>query len=193
THEDKIIVGSSCWTGSTIKCYSSSAVVNGKKHAATPQSVMVTEALAGWESSDSRWLVTGESKKDRKCTPISGSTCVWVTLAAMIVVLILLVDPPSGPSFEAAKTESYHTDMLKPKLKRHEYWLLFQVRHFCKYFVFQCSAWLAWIVGVACNILGGIATIVPTAADVVTIGTAKWVCERVQVYKELGVCPKIEY
>ncbi|KAG8701760.1 hypothetical protein FRC08_003913 [Ceratobasidium sp. 394] len=146
THGDKIVVGSTNWLESVVKCYSSSVIVPGKKDTGSPALVTVTEALAGWEDSDSQWRVVEEPKTDSKRFAVSKRTGIWAMLIVILMILILSADPPEGDSFEEAKRESHDTDLLKPSLKRHEYWVVFGVRHFVKYCVFQHAAWAKWIV-----------------------------------------------
>ncbi|KAG9082961.1 hypothetical protein FS749_006430 [Ceratobasidium sp. UAMH 11750] len=144
-HGHKIIVGSSNESESILKCYSSSVVVNAKSRAGDPILVTVTEALGGWNTSDGRWEVEPSHRKTWWRTTMKRSTWIWLLAMFFIIILALSADPPSGPSFEDAEKDSSETDMFKPSLKRHEYWILFGIRHFAKYLTFQCTAWLVWM------------------------------------------------
>ncbi|KAG8765809.1 hypothetical protein FRC12_007279 [Ceratobasidium sp. 428] len=192
-HGDKIIVGSSNWAESIIKCYSSSPIVSGKKDDSPPNFVTVTEALSRWNQSDSRWEVVANPKYEEHIIRIRKSTGVWAIMIAMTIVLILSADPPSGHSFKEAGQESDTTDLFKPNFRRHNYWVLFGVRHFFKYFMFQCAIWFAWMMSATYKVVVSVGLLVPHALDVMTMGIAKWICEFVEVYRELGVCPRMEY
>ncbi|KAG8708534.1 hypothetical protein FRC09_001208, partial [Ceratobasidium sp. 395] len=185
-HGDKIIVGSSSWTESIVKCYSSSPMIKGSQRNEPPPLVTVTEALSGWLDSDERWEVIMGPKEEKEQTAISWPVRIWLGLAAIVIILVLSADPPDGTSFGDAKKESTDTDVFKPNLKRHEYWLLFGVRYFLKYFLFQNAAWSRWATNVSFSFVGGIVRLIPEAWDLFTLGIAKWMCERVQVYKDLG-------
>ncbi|KAG8782799.1 hypothetical protein FRC12_020409 [Ceratobasidium sp. 428] len=193
THGQNIIVGSSCWADSTLKCYRLSAVCPSKKNPGDPILVTVTQALKGWESTDSRWGDIKLTNVGRRAS-IKRVTWFWVVGATMIIIILVLsADPPSGSSFEDATQESLETDVLKPNFKQHEYWVLFGVRHFMKYTRFQFLVWGTWVIRSAYEFVEGVAQVLPEAANIVMLGAAKWMCERVKVYRELGVCPKLEY
>ncbi|KAG8786171.1 hypothetical protein FRC12_016836 [Ceratobasidium sp. 428] len=192
-HGDKIIVGSSSWAESIVKCYSSSPMIKRAQRNEPPPVITVTEALSGWLDSDERWEVIMGPKLEKERTSIGWPVRIWLGLATIVVILVLSADPPNGVSFGDAKKESTDTDVFKPNLKRHEYWVLFGVRYFLKYFLFQHAAWSKWATNISFSFVSGLVRLIPEAWDFFTLGVAKWMCERVQVYKDLGVCPRIEY
>ncbi|KAG9098840.1 hypothetical protein FS749_002823 [Ceratobasidium sp. UAMH 11750] len=196
THDKKIVVGSSSKSGSVLKCYTSSAIVHSAVDDDTPKPLVfatATEALLGWDELDSRWRVVSRPNRLRWQLKLSRRACAWILLSSIALVLILSADPPGGPSFEDATKESYDTDMVKPTLKRHEYWVLFGLRHFAKYMAFQFKMWLGWMIGATTAFLGSSVRLVPKAVDLFILGAGKWMCEQVRVYRERGVCPKLEY
>ncbi|KAG8717605.1 hypothetical protein FRC08_007130 [Ceratobasidium sp. 394] len=147
THRKKIFIGSSNNSGSILKCYSSSAVIHsaGSSNAGPPAFVTASEALSRWDETDGRWEVASKTGRMIWRLKLSRRSLVWALLCFFILIFALSADPPGGPSFEEAKRESNGTDLFKPMLKRHEYWVVFGVRHFVKFAMFRFRMWIVWM------------------------------------------------
>ncbi|KAG8732660.1 hypothetical protein FRC10_000780, partial [Ceratobasidium sp. 414] len=147
THGRKIFIGSSNNLGSVLKCYSSSAIIHSAGSDNPKPLVFVTtsEALSGWDEKDSRWEAVPKASRMKWGPRLGRRGWTWVLLSLVILVFALSADPPGGPSFEEAKKESDGTELFKPTLKRHEYWVMFGVRHFIKFAMFQFRMWIAWM------------------------------------------------
>ncbi|KAG8680958.1 hypothetical protein FRC08_015941, partial [Ceratobasidium sp. 394] len=175
----------------------------------SPVFVTASEALSGWNEADSRWEVAPEAGRMWGFR-LSRRGWTWMLFSLVILVFVLSADPPGGPSFEEAKKESYGTELFKPTLKHHEYWVVFGIRHFIKFTIFQLWVWVAWMVSTWDDIVhklkfanvkvnttsafvSATVRLLPEAGNLAILGMGKWMCERVQVYRELGVCPKLEY
>ncbi|KAG8764764.1 hypothetical protein FRC12_007903 [Ceratobasidium sp. 428] len=142
THGKKFVIGSSCAEGSLLKCYASKTIIRGNKNGTGPVFVTATEALLGWHPSDSRWKNALQPDSIMWRFKPGRRTYAWLLFSGVLLVLMLSVDPPGGPSFEVASKQSHDTDMLKREYERADYWIMFGVRHFVKFIHFQIKMWL---------------------------------------------------
>ncbi|KAG8717680.1 hypothetical protein FRC09_013889 [Ceratobasidium sp. 395] len=198
THDRKIIVGSSSFQESVVKCYSSSAIVGsaaGESNHSAPIYVAMTEALAGWEPSDSRWDAVPRAALLRRWKfAIRRSVITWLLVVTTLIVLILSADPPDGKSFEDVRPkESKGTDIIRPAFDRSEYWILFGLEYFYGYFKHQSMSWGWWVMDSMYRFWEEVAEFFPEAKKAIMLVIAKWMCERVAFYRKLGLCPTLEY
>ncbi|KAG8773329.1 hypothetical protein FRC12_002573 [Ceratobasidium sp. 428] len=198
THDRKIIVGSSSFQESVVKCYSSSAAAGsavGESHHSAPIYVAMTEALAGWEPLDSRWDAVPRATLPRRWKfAIRRSVMAWLLVVSTLMVLILSADPPGGESFKKARPkESEGTDIFRPTFDCSEYWILFGLEYFCGYFKHQLTSWGWWVMDSVYQFWENVAEFFPEAKKALMLVIAKWMCERVDFYRKLGLCPDFNY
>ena len=129
-----------------------------------------------------------------------------------LFIFVISFDPPGGPTFDEAKKSSSSTEVLKPRLQRHQYWLMFGFGHFAKYSIFQLCSWAMWTVsglrghcgivllmylrrqgGLIYRLIVGILQIFPQTINLIMFGISKWMCESVEVYREMGACPTLDF
>ncbi|KAG8707105.1 hypothetical protein FRC09_002026, partial [Ceratobasidium sp. 395] len=187
TRGPKMIVGSTHQdaSGFSLKCYCSSVIVAHKPREDELISVSTDEALAGWDSSDSDWKVALSASKQKWRPALSRTARLWILGVMLVTVLVLSVDPPSGVTFDEAKKDSDDTDIMVRTRERHEYWLDFLGRYFRKYLWFQIREWTLWIVQRDVKIAKGVAEVLSDAFKLIGLGLAKWMCERIEVYRVL--------
>ncbi|KAG8789099.1 hypothetical protein FRC12_013875 [Ceratobasidium sp. 428] len=195
THGNNIVIGSSSRSGSVLKYYTSSAVVHSASNDRLKPLVVVTatEALLGWDASDSRWKPALRSKHIRWGLKSSRQAYVWTLLLILLLILVLFAGPPGESSFQDSTKESSSTDMLKPAYDRSDYWIMFGVRHFARLMGYQSERWLAWIVDSTSTCIHNTASLIPKGGKLVALGMAEWMCNQVKVYRESGVCPQLKY
>lgn len=47
--------------------------------------------------------------------------------------------------------------------------------------------------GLLYKLITGILQIIPQTTNLIMFGISKWMCERVEVYRDLVACPKLEF
>ncbi|KAG8791223.1 ATPase with role in protein import into the ER [Ceratobasidium sp. 428] len=201
THGKKVVVGSSSRSGSVLKCYTSSSciTIHNKDNEETLSVVPVTatEALFGWHELDGQWRRAPQRSQMLQWLKPGRRACVWIILLVVFLVVFLVLalsaDPPDGSSFKDAEKQSYATDIIKPDRERHEYWVEFGVRHFRKFMTFQLKMWVLWMLDATGVFLTNAGQLVKKSGRHIALGTAKWMCLQVRVYRESGVCPKLGY
>ncbi|KAG9083410.1 hypothetical protein FRC06_004541, partial [Ceratobasidium sp. 370] len=181
------VVGSTDRDGSMsiLKCYSSSVIVANKARIGGELvTITADKALLGWEPSDSQWKA-GSGTQGVKWRPAIGRTTrLWIFGTAVLLALMLCVDPPSGATFDEAEKFSEDTDLMVPVLQRHTYWLIFIRSYFAKYLWFQVKEWSIGIVVGAFSFIEGAAQGARIVWDLIGLGVAKVLCECIGVYKK---------
>ncbi|KAG8723178.1 hypothetical protein FRC09_004424, partial [Ceratobasidium sp. 395] len=157
-----------------------SLIRHGESRHSAPIYVAMTEALAGWDPSDSRWDTVPSAPLSRKWTfTIRRSVITWVLVITTLMVLILSADPPGGASFEEARLkESEGTDIIRPTFDRSEYWILFGVEYFGGYVKHQSVSWGWYVMNSMYQFWENIAEFFPEAKKAILLVIAKWMCER---------------
>ncbi|KAG8719468.1 hypothetical protein FRC09_011087 [Ceratobasidium sp. 395] len=200
THGKKVVVGSSSKSGSVLKCYTSSmpAIIHNIDNEGTSSAIQVTaiQALFGWHELDGQWKTTLQPSQMLWWKP-GRRACFWMilllTLLFTLLVLVLSADPPDGPAFKDAEKQSHATDIVKPDRERYQYWVDFGVRHFVKFVKFQIKMWALWTLKSTGHVLTEARQLTKKVVKHIFLGAAKWMCMQVRVYRESGVCPKLEY
>ncbi|KAG8766317.1 hypothetical protein FRC12_006958 [Ceratobasidium sp. 428] len=193
THGSRMIVGSTHkeTSGFSLKCYCSSVIVAHKPRNDETISISTDEALVGWDPSDSGWKVV-LSVSRRKWRPVLGRRAqLWLFGCAMLITIVITVNPPSGATFDLAEQDSNDTDVMVRDGQRHDYWLDFMRRYFMKYLHFQFREWTLWMAQSGIKIAKGVGGVISDTCVLIGLGLAKWMCERIKVYRLLGVCPKL--
>ncbi|EUC67077.1 DnaK family protein, partial [Rhizoctonia solani AG-3 Rhs1AP] len=115
--------------------------------------------------------------------------CLWLSLW----IVLISVDPPGGIPFSEAKRDSDTTDLMKPRLQRHQYWVMFGIQHFFKYVIYQHASWMGWVLKAVYDFFAGLSDVVPEMFEIFGVIIGGWMCNQVKEYREAGVCPKVKY
>ncbi|KAG8783896.1 hypothetical protein FRC12_019243 [Ceratobasidium sp. 428] len=193
TQGQNMVVGSSSQDGSVsvLRCYSSSAIVAGKRTGDTV-STTAEQALSGWDSSDSRWKVGSSATKFRWRLSIGRTARLRVLGITLFSIVLLFCDPPNGAKFKDTMKDSEETELMIPENEASTYWLKFSARLFGQYLYFQVTKWTKSLVSCVAGLATGTWEVIVGIAHLIRLAAAKWACERVGLYKENGVCPKFE-
>ncbi|KAG8700849.1 hypothetical protein FRC09_005717, partial [Ceratobasidium sp. 395] len=189
THGQNIVIGSSSEDGlnSVLKCYSSSAIVSGKPRTEDTVSSTAEKALLGWDPADNKWKASsGAAKFKWRLTVGRTARLRMLGIAVLVLMMVLFFDPPSGVRFADAVKDSQETDIMLREKGSDTYWLMFGVRYFSDYFCFQVTHWTAWFVLAFAGLFTGAWEIIKGIAGLIRKVGAKWMCERVGLYKKNG-------
>ncbi|KAG8776034.1 hypothetical protein FRC12_001131 [Ceratobasidium sp. 428] len=193
THGQKIVIGSSSEDGSksVLKCYSSSAIVSGKPRTDDTVSSTAEKALLGWDPADSKWKTSSGAASFKWRIAVGRTARLrMLGIAVLVLMMMLFFDPPNGVRFADAMKDSQDTDIMLREKGADTYWLIFGVRYFSEYFRFQVTHWTISFVLAFAGLFTGSWEIIKGIAGLVRKVAAKWMCERVGLYKKNGVCPK---
>ncbi|CAE6506378.1 unnamed protein product [Rhizoctonia solani] len=195
---NKVVIGSSNPDESIVRCYSTNAVTRASssvKQENTLARISVTKAIAGWQEGDLRWVGTRRLRRVMNMLRIRPSrslfvlACLWLSLC----VVIISVDPPNGAPFSEASKDSDTTDLIKPRLQRHQYWVMFGIQHFFKYIVYQHASWMSWVLKAIYDFFAGLSDAIPGIFEIFGVVVGGWMCNQVKAHREAGVCPKVKY
>ncbi|KAG8794069.1 hypothetical protein FRC12_000665 [Ceratobasidium sp. 428] len=194
-----IIVGSTGPNNNAIlKCFSQNSWgaqrIWGRKPASgTPFRVTLSDVLVSASEAHKRTMPEIVSKGSIRKVLRSNEVKVAVVILSTLMILVLSSTPPGGEPYVAQPVESTATGVAKAEGRRHYIWIRFGLKHLVMYTRHQIGSWNFWVWSIISKVLMRVLELPYKILDLLLMGLAEWVCEHFEIYRTLGVCPKIKY
>ncbi|CAE6542055.1 unnamed protein product [Rhizoctonia solani] len=179
-----------------IKCFTDSQKFKGsarKRSSYKPFRLSLSDVLVVSKEGQKRTAVTIDHPTGVMAFIRSRDAKMFVVLTLFLWLIILSSDPPGGEAFRATHTPSLQKGVRVMGDNRHTQWILFGLRYFTRYAFHQSFSWGSWTGGVIYDFVKHIATLPVAIVKFTLVAISHWMCERVEIYRELGICPQIYY
>ncbi|KAG8781787.1 hypothetical protein FRC12_021510 [Ceratobasidium sp. 428] len=198
-HGSSILVGSTGPKNEVIlKCFSQKFWAGQRawmrrQAPGTPFRVTLADVLVSANEAVKRTTPQTESKGSFTKLIWSGKVKVAIVVWSILTILVLSSTPPGGKSYVVQPSESTQTGVVKAESNRHYLWISFGLEQLYYYVQHQTVEWNHWFWSNLSNFFAEASKIPAGIFNALMIKLAEWICNKFEIYRTLGICPKVGY